>query len=114
MFRRRHLSFFPSYPAGHLRIHEVLHNITDAGRNIALAQHLYAGLYLATLALSCGIYRKAGNFPNWIVFLLPLSKRLHSIYVLRLFNDCWSVFAVQAAIILYQRGLDDTATLVFR
>lgn len=103
-----------SYPAGHLRIHEALYRFTDAGRNIAFAQQIYAGLYLATLALSYGIYHKAGNFPNLIVVLLPFSKRLHSIYVLRLFNDCWAVFFVQAAIILYQRGFDDTATLLFR
>ncbi|KAG6811325.1 hypothetical protein H0H92_007989 [Tricholoma furcatifolium] len=101
------------YPAGHLYIHSFLHDITDAGRNIALAQHIYGVLYVATLVLTCAIYFKAGTVPNWILLLLPLSKRLHSIFVLRLFNDCWAVLAVQGAILLYQMGLDDTATFLF-
>jgi alpha-1,3-mannosyltransferase len=79
-----------------------------------MAQHIYSVLYVASLALSCAIYKRAGNIPNWTILLLPLSKRLHSIYILRLFNDCWAAVAVQAAILLYQHGLDDTATLLFR
>ncbi|KAG5639516.1 hypothetical protein H0H81_000661 [Sphagnurus paluster] len=101
------------YPAGHLRIHTFLYEWTDSGRNIAFAQQIYGLLYLATLTLTCAIYRKAGTIPNWILLVLPLSKRLHSIFVLRLFNDCWAVLAVNAAIFLYQAGLDDTATCLF-
>ncbi|TFK43013.1 glycosyltransferase family 58 protein [Crucibulum laeve] len=101
------------YPAGHLRIHQFLYAITDAGKNIRLAQHVYAGLYLGTLILSCNIYRRASNIPNWVLLLLPLSKRLHSIFVLRLFNDCWAVFALQAAVLAYQNGFDDTGTMLF-
>lgn len=101
------------YPAGHVHIHSFLHGITDSGLNLSIAQHIYAVLYIASLVLSCAIYRTAGNVPNWTILLLPVSKRLHSIYVLRLFNDCWAVVVVQSAIFLYQHGLDDTATLLF-
>ncbi|GLB35432.1 putative ALG3 protein [Lyophyllum shimeji] len=79
------------YPAGHLRIHTILHDITDSGRNIRLAQHIYGALYVATLTLTCAIYRKARTVPNWVLLLLPLSKRLHSIFL----------------------GLDDTGTFLF-
>ncbi|CAE6471095.1 unnamed protein product, partial [Rhizoctonia solani] len=48
-------------------------------------QELYAGLYLITMALTFLVYRRAG-IPQYVLLLLPLSKRLHSIYVLRLFN----------------------------
>ncbi|KAF7363339.1 putative dolichyl-phosphate-mannose--glycolipid alpha-mannosyltransferase [Mycena sanguinolenta] len=34
------------YPAGHLHIHWLLHALTDAGKNIPLAQQIYAGLYI--------------------------------------------------------------------
>lgn len=101
------------YPAGHLRIHQVLYDVTDSGKNIRLAQHIYALLYAATVVLTCSIYRKARNIPNWVLLLLPLSKRLHSIFVLRLFNDCWAVFVMQAAILAFQNGLDDTGCLLF-
>ncbi|KAF9533522.1 dolichyl-P-Man:Man(5)GlcNAc(2)-PP-dolichyl mannosyltransferase [Crepidotus variabilis] len=90
------------YPAGHVHIHKWLYQLTDAGKNIQLAQYLYGMLYLTTLVLSCSIYRTAGNIPNWVLFLLPLSKRLHSIFALRLFNDCWAIAAVQIAILLFQ------------
>ncbi|KAK0210637.1 glycosyltransferase family 58 protein [Desarmillaria ectypa] len=100
------------YPAGHVYIHQFLHSICDSGKNVKLAQYIYSGLYLLSLVLSCAIYSQA-RVSNWVVLLLPLSKRLHSIYVLRLFNDCWSVVAMQAAVLAYQLGNDDIGTLFF-
>ncbi|KAF7295033.1 Dol-P-Man:Man(5)GlcNAc(2)-PP-Dol alpha-1,3-mannosyltransferase [Mycena indigotica] len=99
------------YPAGHLRIHQMLYSLTDSGTNVFLAQQLYCALYIATLVLSCVIYRRAGGIPNWVVLLLPLSKRLHSIFILRLFNDCWAVLFMQAAVVAYQTEYDDVGTL---
>ncbi|KAJ4488062.1 glycosyltransferase family 58 protein [Lentinula aciculospora] len=101
------------YPAGHVYIFRFLHDITDSGKNIRLAQHLYALLYVLSVALTAAIYNKASNIPNWLLLILPLSKRLHSLYVLRLFNDCWSVVAVQAAILAIQNEMDDIGTLLF-
>jgi alpha-1,3-mannosyltransferase len=95
-------------------IHHLLHVLTDGGSNLALSQQIYAMLYVFSLILSCSIYRQAGGTPDWLVLALPLSKRLHSIFVLRLFNDCWAVVAMQAAVLSYQRGLDDLGTLLFR
>ncbi|CAK5277750.1 unnamed protein product [Mycena citricolor] len=101
------------YPAGHLHIHKILHAFTDGGRNIPQAQQIYAALYTVSVALTCTTYWLAGGVPNWIVLLLPLSRRLHSIYVLRLFNDCWAVVFVQLSIVAYQTGFDDVGTLLF-
>ena len=39
------------YPAAHVYTYTGLYYITDEGKNILLAQQLFAGLYLATLAL---------------------------------------------------------------
>ncbi|KAI0005973.1 glycosyltransferase [Russula compacta] len=87
------------YPAGHVYIHGLLYRLTDAGRNLALSQQVYAFLY------------SAGGVPNWIVLLLPLSKRLHSIYVLRLFNDVWAVVLTQLSLLALSGGLSDLATI---
>ena len=105
---------FHRYPAGHVYIHLLLYKLTDAGRNLALSQQVYAILYSTSLILSCAIYRKAGGVPNWILLLLPLSKRLHSIFVLRLFNDVWAVVITQLSLLALGGGLSDLATLLLR
>ncbi|TBU65668.1 glycosyltransferase family 58 protein [Dichomitus squalens] len=100
------------YPAGHVYVHHMLYSLTDAGQNLWKGQQIYGGLYLITLALTAAIYKQAGGVPNWILLLLPLSKRLHSIYVLRLFNDCWAVVGAQAAILAFARGWDALGILL--
>ncbi|KAG9119231.1 dolichyl-P-Man:Man(5)GlcNAc(2)-PP-dolichol alpha-1,3-mannosyltransferase [Ceratobasidium sp. 392] len=54
------------------------------------------------MSLTFMVYRKAG-IPQYVLLFLPLSKRLHSIFVLRLFNDCWSAPLSMAAIFAFQR-----------
>jgi alpha-1,3-mannosyltransferase len=90
------------YPAAHVYIYRFLHYLTNSGTDIRLAQYLFIGLYLATLALVLSCYRAAGA-PPWVLPLLVLSKRLHSIFMLRLFNDGFAVFFLFAAIFCYQR-----------
>lgn len=92
------------YPAGHVHIHHLLYNITKGGsfKFLHKIQELYAGLYLLTMLFTFLVYRRAG-IPQYVLFLLPLSKRLHSIYVLRLFNDCWAAPLSMAAIYAFQK-----------
>ncbi|KAI0636819.1 mannosyltransferase [Trametes polyzona] len=100
------------YPAGHVYVHHLLYTLTDSGTNLWKAQEIYAVLYLAALTLTAAIYQRAGDVPNWVLLLLPLSKRLHSIYVLRLFNDCWAVVTAQAAILAFAGGWDGLGVLL--
>ncbi|KAG8678212.1 dolichyl-P-Man:Man(5)GlcNAc(2)-PP-dolichol alpha-1,3-mannosyltransferase [Ceratobasidium sp. 394] len=92
------------YPAGHVHIHHFLYNLTQGGsiKYLPTVQQIYAGLYLLTMALTFMVYRKAG-IPQYVLLFLPLSKRLHSIYVLRLFNDCWAAPLSMASIFAFQR-----------
>lgn len=74
------------YPAGHVYAYSALYNVTDEGRDIPFAQAIFAAIYLLSLAVVMACYRIA-RAPPYIYPLLVLSKRLHSIFMLRLFND---------------------------
>ncbi|KAF5865709.1 dolichyl-P-Man:Man(5)GlcNAc(2)-PP-dolichol alpha-1,3-mannosyltransferase [Aspergillus alliaceus] len=89
------------YPAGHVYSYTALYHLTDEGRDILFGQILFAVLYLATLAVVLACYRQSGA-PPYLLPLLVLSKRLHSIFMLRLFNDGLAAFAMWTAILLFQ------------
>ena len=101
------------YPAGHVYIYRALHSLTSAGKDVRLAQYIFGALYILSLLLTCCVYWVSGR-QNWVIGLLATSKRLHSIYVLRLFNDCWSVVFAQAAVLAMQTGWDESAVWLFR
>ncbi|KAK4188135.1 glycosyltransferase [Podospora australis] len=89
------------YPAAHVYIYTGLYHLTSQGRNIFLAQQLFAVLYMVTLAVVMACYWKA-KVPPYVFPLLILSKRLHSIFVLRCFNDCFAVLFLFLAILAFQ------------
>ncbi|KAF4592600.1 Dol-P-Man:Man(5)GlcNAc(2)-PP-Dol alpha-1,3-mannosyltransferase [Ophiocordyceps camponoti-floridani] len=100
------------YPAAHVYIYSGLYHLTNRGENILLAQKLFAGLYLATLGLVMLCYRRA-KAPPYLLVLLVLSKRLHSVFMLRCFNDCFAVFFLWLAIFLLQRRLWTLGALAY-
>lgn len=94
------------YPAGFMYLYAALRWITGGGRGraaVAVAQWVFLGLYLAVLALVLRVYAAARPGPPWIVLLLALSKRVHSLFVLRLFNDCWAMLFAYAAVLAFMR-----------
>ena len=48
------------YPAAHVYTYSVLYKLTDGGKNILLAQGLFAGVYMVALGVVMACYRKAG------------------------------------------------------
>ncbi|KAI1126120.1 glycosyltransferase [Nemania abortiva] len=90
------------YPAAHVYLYTALYYVTDKGKDIFLAQQLFAVLYMATLAVVMACYWRA-KVPPYVFPLLILSKRLHSIFVLRCFNDCFAVFFLWLTIYLFQK-----------
>lgn len=75
------------YPAGFVHIYAALYHLTNKGSNLRLAQYLFAGIYLITLSVVFAIFKRCQSVPPYALVFLALSKRLHSIYILRLFND---------------------------
>lgn len=73
------------YPAGHVWVYRALHWAT--GGAIPPAQRIFIVLYLLMQAVAMRLYIEACVAPPWALALLCLSKRLHSIFMLRLFND---------------------------
>jgi len=90
------------YPAGFVYVYAALKRVT--GGAVALAQPLFAALYVATLAVVLTVYVHSRVLPPAALPLLCLSKRLHSIYLLRLFNDGVAMLPALAAVALSQRG----------
>ncbi|KAG4304047.1 hypothetical protein PORY_002570 [Pneumocystis oryctolagi] len=88
------------YPAGFLYLYSFLYKLTNGGENLIKAQSIFMCVYLTTLFFVMKIYH-AVNAPFYIYPLLIFSKRLHSIYLLRLFNDCWVMLFSYIAIYAY-------------
>lgn len=80
------------YPAGFIYLFSAFYYITSFGENVKLAQYLFATLYIILLALVFRIYGKTKKIPPYALILICCtSYRIHSIFVLRLFNDSIAV-----------------------
>ncbi|KAL7851326.1 hypothetical protein AOLI_G00216820 [Acnodon oligacanthus] len=90
------------YPAGFVYIFTALYYITDHGLNIRLGQYVFAGFYLITLLLVFRIYHRTKKVPPYVFFFVCCaSYRIHSIFVLRLFNDPVAMMLLFGAINLF-------------
>lgn len=74
----------------------------------------FMGLYLVNLAFVLLVYAQSKAVPPWALVLLCLSKRVHSIFLLRLFNDCWAMAFFYGAVAVLQRRQWLLGLLLFR
>ena len=85
------------YPAAHIYFYSLMSRLTSSGSHLLPAQILFAALLISTLVAVAALYRKAGA-PPILLIGLSLSKRLHSIFLLRMFNDPVAIFLVYCAL----------------
>ncbi len=71
-----------------------------AGGSIVLAQAIFAVFYLINQALVMWLYIETHAVPPWALVLLCLSKRVHSIFMLRMFNDGVTTLITNVALLL--------------
>ncbi|CAD5209682.1 unnamed protein product [Bursaphelenchus okinawaensis] len=94
------------YPAGHLYIYTLLNYLTNDGQNVARAQQIFAIIYAINQLLIVNLFYQSKKIgPAVLVFMVIISHRLHSIYMLRLFNDPIAMFFLYAAanLFIYRR-----------
>ncbi|ORY32891.1 ALG3 protein-domain-containing protein [Naematelia encephala] len=91
------------YPALHLYIYTALHSLPYANR-VRAAQYIFLGMYLLTFLLVATIYFHSKRIPQILLVPLTLSKRAHSIYLLRLFNDPLAMVLLYAAVLSLMYG----------
>lgn len=108
------------YPAGFVYVFSMFYYLTDRGRDIRTAQYIFAALQAVVLSLVLFIYRKCykdhnnpRSFPIWIVGLLLLSRRVMSLFVLRLFNEGVQILLMYAAIALFTENKWSLGCLLF-
>lgn len=122
---------FYSYPAGFVYLFGALYYMTDRGTNILRAQYIFAGFYWIMLALVAYIYTRTKKVystsnhpcrnnaidsiltvtfaiheqcPPIVLLVMSLtSYRIHSVFVLRLFNDPLAMMILYASIVCFIR-----------
>ncbi|ORY57676.1 glycosyltransferase [Leucosporidium creatinivorum] len=106
------------YPAGFIYFYSALHYFTEQGKNLRIAQYIFAEIYVVTLGIVFAIFKRCNSLPPWTLILICLSKRLHSIYVLRLFNDGVAMLFFYLAVLVWtsekkKRSTWTTGTILF-
>ncbi|XP_067011871.2 lethal(2)neighbour of tid protein [Anabrus simplex] len=93
------------YPAGFVYFFTCLYYLTSHGQNIRLAQYIFAAFYIILLILVFRIYYKSQKVPPYVLVLTCCtSYRIHSIFVLRMFNDPVAMLFLYSAINLFLDG----------
>jgi alpha-1,3-mannosyltransferase len=100
------------YPAGHLYAYRALRDFAGTKPGVALetdplgllrVQAVFLVAYVATAALTLDVAGQLRAGAPWAAALFSLSWRLHSLFLLRGFNDCLSALAGAAALSLLVR-----------
>ena len=95
------------YPGGFVAVYAGMRLLAGGdGSDVRPVQWLMAACYVATLGAValCHTATKPRGMPPWSLMLVCVSLRLHSIYVLRLFNDAMAMLAFWVATYLFCRG----------
>ncbi|XP_037945262.1 lethal(2)neighbour of tid protein 2 [Teleopsis dalmanni] len=90
------------YPAGFVYLYSALYFITSNGENIRVGQYIFMGIYMLQMWFILRLYTKSRKVPPYVLVISAFtSYRIHSIYVLRLFNDPIAILFLYASLNLF-------------
>ncbi|KAG9391509.1 Glycosyltransferase, ALG3 [Carpediemonas membranifera] len=89
------------YPAGFVYLFSGLFYLTSGGTNIMAARLIFGGLETTLTILVLFVANRVRLTPPWVVLILAMSRRVHSIFAVELFNDCWAMTLAWVAIALF-------------
>ena len=103
------------YPAGFVYIYSLLYKLTMFGKNIKLGQHVFIGIYMLFMLIIFAIYKQTKRVPPIALLLMSLtSHRIHSIFVLRLFNDPIAMLFLYASVMAFTSRHWTLGSILFR
>ena len=103
------------YPAGFVWIFSVLYKLTDNGQDIRKAQYIFAMFYMMTITLVFRLVIRSKKVPAYMIAIMCLtSRRIHSIYILRLFNDPVAMLLLYGAFNMYCDGWWTIGSILYR
>lgn len=108
------------YPAGFVYIYSALYYLTDGGDDLGMAKSIFAILQSLLMAFVLGIYRQCyldrterNSFPIWTIGFLFVSRRVMSLFVLRLFNEGVQMLLLYISIFLFNANRWSAGSLVY-
>jgi alpha-1,3-mannosyltransferase len=102
------------YPAGFVHLFALLRGLTSQGKDIFRAQMMFSAIHILLLAVVLfGIYSRVPDLPFSAPFLAVLSRRVHSIFELRLFNDGVAMLYAYTSVALAMRNKWTLACILF-
>lgn len=106
------------YPGGFVIIFYILKKLTNDGKDIWFAQIIFALLHTGVVLIVSQLFksievRDKRKLPLIIYILLTMSRRIHSIFALRLFNDCVAIFLAYCAFVLTLKQIHTSGVLLF-
>jgi len=103
------------YPGGFVWLYSALFKLTSEGQDIPLAQYIFGFFYIINLGIVLKIYSLAAPkyFKPVYLGVLCLSKRIHSIFTLRLFNDGPAMLLLYASILCLLQNRKITACILY-
>ncbi|XP_073974705.1 alg3, alpha-1,3- mannosyltransferase [Rhodnius prolixus] len=102
------------YPAGFVYIYSSLYYLTNKGANVRLAQYVFVGLYALTLLLVFRIYILTKKVPAYVLIIMCCTTyRIHSIFMLRLFNDPFAMTLLYLSINLFLKNKWNLGSIIY-